>query len=720
MKRNIYLYIILFVTGIISNGSVYAQKPGVKPVAKPTAVPKATPVKPIKGKMYVTFSATKKDILLRWAPADVLLWGECNKYGYALEKFTIVQEGKVLQKFIPHPKQLFKPKPLKDWEAIASTNDYAAVLAQALYGDDFDVEMSSGNAASGTGSIINQTENKKQRFATALYAADLSFDAAVFAGLAYRDTKVINGEKYFYRIYPLIPAGSLVKGDTAMLYAGLDDYKALPRPSDIIAAFQDKSAMLQWDYDKYKESYTSYLVERSADGGKTFVPASDKPITSLVNSADGEERSMYFLDTLISNDTVYMYRIAGVSLFGEKGPYSKSISGKGKRILSFLPEITGINHPANTEDYHLIWQMADDSAAQFVKHFQLNRADAIDGPYEVVTKTIDPSLRTIKLEQLSASNYYTLTAQPIDGLPSTSVPFLVQPDDSTAPATPVHVKAIIDTAGVVTISWDANIEPDLAGYRIYKTNMNGHELVPLFDSIWAGTSITDTVNLKNLNRKVFYAVKAADWRSNESPFSPLIEVKKPDQIPPSQPVMANFEILEKGIKIKWIGSPEEDVQVHRLYKRTTDNSNWQLLKSFDGNTISELVDEQCKEGQPYSYTVIAMDSAGLESLPAIPLTATMPEKRIKTAFKKLEAEVDREGRKIVLSWQQMQGISGVKQFELYRGEEKKQMNLYQILEKGLSSYTDTDLQVNSKYKYGIRVVFENGMYSDFIIKNVTY
>jgi uncharacterized protein len=709
----LYLHIIFLFACVVSNtaGVAFSQKPV-------TAV-KQTPVKAVKGKVYAAFSATKKEILLRWAPSDVLLWGECNKYGYAFEKYTIVKDGKVLSKFIANGKQVFKPKPLNDWQQIVDSNDYAAVMAQALYGDDFDVEMSANNTGAAA-SIINQTEQKKQRFSMALYAADLSFDAAQMAGLAYRDTKAVSGEKYFYRIYPLIPPGSLVKADTAMLYAGLDDYKPLPKPSDIIAEFHDKNALLQWDFAKYKESYTSYIVERSADGGKTFAPVSDKPVTTLVNSKEGDDQSMYFIDSLISNDTVYAYRIAGLSLFGEKGPYSKPVSGKGKKILLFTPEITGINHPANTEEYHLLWQMADDSAAKFVKHFQLNRADVIDGPYEIVAKNIEPVTRTMKLEKLSASNYYTITTYPIDGLPSTSVPYLVQPDDSTAPATPAYVKAMIDSAGVVTISWDANTEPDLAGYRIYKTNLNGHELVPLFDSVWAGTSITDTVNLKNLNRKVYYAVKAADQRSNESPFSPLIEVKKPDLVPPSQPVMADFEIQEKGIKIKWIGSPDEDVQAHRLYKRTQDNSNWQLLKTFDRNIISELLDEQCKEGQPYSYTVIAVDSAGLESQPAIPLTATMPEKRVKTAFKKLEAEVDRDARKIMLTWQQVPGIAGVKQFELYRGEEKKQMNLYQILEKGLSSFTDTDLQVNSKYKYGIRVVFENGMYSDFIIKNVTY
>src|SRR5690606_14306047 len=97
----------------------------------------------------------------------------------------------------------------------------------------------------------------------------------------------------------------------------------------------DKSVMLKWDFESYAEHYTSFMIERSEDDGKTFKPVSDKPITSLNEKAEESPvGSMFYIDTLADNNTEYQYRIAGVSLFGETGPYSKIVKGRGKTILA--------------------------------------------------------------------------------------------------------------------------------------------------------------------------------------------------------------------------------------------------------------------------------------------------------------------------------------------------------------------------------------------------
>jgi uncharacterized protein len=668
-------------------------------------------------KMFSVSRATKNEILIRWALADEGAWAQANKYGYALERYTVVKDGKVLDKFErSQAKIIFKPRPVNEWDSVMDKNDYAAVLAQSIYGDDFDVEMTNSD---GVAQIINETEKLKQRYNMAMYAADHSFDAAEFAGLGWKDKNVKPGDKYFYRIYSLIPK-EIRKTDTALLYVGLEDYKPLPKPSEILTEFSDKMALLKWDFDSFKEYYTSYIIERSDDGGKTFKNISDKPVTSLNDTKDNTAPgSMLFIDSLANNDIQYQYRIAGISLFGDTGPYSEIVKGKGKVALALTPNIKNVTQNEKGE-IKLNWEFAD-SLNSLVKEFRINHAPTVEGPYRTVRQNINVTTRSIDVDNISASNYYTITAISKEGEERTSLPYLVQPEDSIAPAMPVGLRAVIDSNGIVSLSWKANQEKDMAGYRILKTNVKGQELVPLFDSLWYQTEYKDTVNIKSLNNKIYYTVRAVDGHYNQSGFAQLIEVKIPDVIPPSQPVLGSYDITEKGIKLSWINSSDEDVAQHKIYRKIYgENGDWQLLQSVTDKKKQDFIDEKYAEGKTYSYTIIAEDSSKLESAPAVPLTISIPEKRIKEAVTKLNVEVDRDNRAIAINWQKTKESKNIRQFEIYRGEDRQPMSLYQEINTEVQSFTDKELRVNTTYKYGIRAVYTNGGYSDFVTKTVIY
>jgi uncharacterized protein len=695
---------------------------GIGQQKKPVAKPKPSVVTPsplAASKLFAVARPTKKEILIRWAPADEMTWEAGNKYGYIIEKYVITQNGQ-LQKNIslPTSKKLIKPRPIENWDSLANANDNAAVMAQALYGEDFEVEAKGGD--NGVTSIINQTEVKKQRFITAMYAADQSFITAEFGALAFTDSNVKANEKYFYRIYSAVPK-TVRKIDTALIYTGLMDYKPLPQPAEVFAEFGDKMVMLKWDYDKNKEHYTSYIIERSADNGKSFTALSDKPFSNLMeNKNENIPASIYFMDSLPDNIQEFQYRVAGVSLFGDTGPYSNISKGKGKYSLIFTPAITGVDMQDNGQ-YLLNWEI-EDSAALLVREFQINQAETIDGPFLPVVKNLAPDVRVSKINNLEATNYFTVTAISVEGEQKSSAPFLLQPEDSIPPAIPADFQASIDSAGKVTLTWKANTEKDLAGYRVFRTNLVNNELMPITDSVWLENTFIDSVNLKSLNRKIYYTIRAVDRRANESPYAQLIQLTKPDIIPPSSPVMAGYEIKEEGIKIMWVNSSSEDVASHTIYRKenSANNAQWELVGVVKEKTSNELLDKKCEEGHTYSYTVIATDSAMLESTPVLPLTVTMVEKRVKKAFKQMEANVDRDNRIIVLNWQALPVNKKIKYYELYRGEGKKAINLYQQLSPAIVTFTDKQLQVNTIYKYGLRAVYEDGKNSDFIIQNVTY
>jgi uncharacterized protein len=707
--KSIRLICCLLVTaGLLTKG--YAQQ---KPAGK-------LPPKPgiRKARLMVAARATKDQIILRWAPDDELAWKQANQYGYMVERFTVSRNDTMLKKIERVASRgLIKPAPLAKWDSIANKNDYAAVIAQAIYGDDFDVSVSDNQ---GVAKFINETEQLKQRYSMSLYAADLSFDAARYAGLAWVDKQVKPNEKYLYRVYTVVPKTRIII-DTALVYIGLADYKPLPKPSDIYADFGDKNVILSWDFDSYVDYYNSYYVERSADSGKTFSRVTDLPLTKLnkKDSSRTEPGIVLFIDSLADNKINYQYRISGVSPFGETGPYSEVIEGKGRTLLAGTPHITG----AGIDDkgkIELNW-FFEDSLNALIKGFELKASEKIDGEYKTVKDSIAPGERKAVLNDLPPSAYLMVTAIPLEGEARTSYPYLVQPEDSLAPAIPQDFTGSIDTTGVVTLKWKENTEKDLLGYKIFRTYVKGNEYSTVIDSVWYQSEYRDTLALKNLNHKVYYTVTALDKRYNQSPFAPEVEIEKPDVIPPSQPVFSSYELKENELLLQWINSSDPDVATNSLYRReiiSDSATGWQKILEVKNNSVQQYTDKLALTDRTYAYTLIAKDSAGLESPPASPLTLFVPTPRQKDAIRKLELEADRDKREITINWES--AGSNVIQFELYRAEDKDAMNLYKVLNADEKTFTDKELRVNTTYKYAVRAIYKDGKYSDFKMKNIIY
>jgi len=89
----------------------------------------------------------------------------------------------------------------------------------------------------------------------------------------------------------------------------------------------------------------------------------------------------------------------------------------------------------------------------------------------------------------------------------------------------------------VTLQWDANSEPDLAGYKIYQADRNGN-----VTGAWAeiDTSVTNTYTVTGIDLAQNYAwlVTAIDTQDNESFVSNMVELY--DRTSPGPP--ANLEI----------------------------------------------------------------------------------------------------------------------------------------------------------------------------------
>lgn len=688
-----YIIALLF----LGYNTSYSQKNTIKE--------KAIPEK--ESSIQVIVRVQKDKILLRWASSDALAWKKLNKYGYQLERYTVTRDNKTLA----NPEKVIlakelKPEPIENWEKMIDENDNAAIIAQALYGETFGIE-----GVNQLQSIVNLSEENEQRFTFSLFAADKDFEMAKKAGWGFEDKTALKNEKYLYRVSSNVPKEELdIK--YGGVFVGLKEYEDLPKPIDFTAHFADRSAMLSWNFKILAHAYGSYYVERSLDKIH-FERITNKPYTSM-NQENENNNRIFYVDS-IANSKQYSYRIQGISAFGELGPYSEIVSGSGKSVLKFVPHLT-VKDFKDDKTVTLTW-VFDAEGDSEISGFELNRSDADDDKYTTVIKNIPPKNRTVTYDKLASTNYFTITALGKQGSKRTSFPMLVQPVDSIPPVKPVNLKGVIDSLGVVKLSWDANKEKDLMGYRIYKAYNPNEEFSQLTVSPNVNNKYEDNVIIKSLNSKVYYKIIAVDTHYNMSPFSEVLIVKKPDVIPPTSPIFTNYEIKEGIVLLEWINSQSEDAVSHQLYRKENEQKDWQLILDTK-EKLETYQDKNITEGGTYRYAIYAKDESHLVSNPSPEVAVFVPVSSVMPAIKGFYAQPNTISNSIDLSWEYK--ATGVESFEIYKATAEEPLQLMQMVTAQTKKLSDTNITINTTYKYAIRALFADGRISKMAFFDIKF
>ncbi|MTK54367.1 hypothetical protein [Paludibacter sp.] len=641
-------------------------------------------------------------IRLRWGLNNPSLWKLSNSCGYVIERYTVSRNGQLLS--TPEKRRLttipLKPLPLKEWESICQTDNNAAILAQGIYGEDFDVSATSGKLEK----IVTKSNNLTQRHTFSLMAADGSFKAACMAALGYVDSAIHKGEKYLYKIYPAIPKGKL-QCDTALVYIGSDDPASLPKPADIYAAYGDKTVLLSWDTKSLRSFYSSYRVERSSDG-VTFNPLSNLPFSTLNDNEKQETGRSFYMDT-IQNNQVFHYRVKGVTPFGDMGPPSEVVAGSGRTMMAFAPNIKDADI-VNDSTVVLTWEFPEEGVA-VVDHFELCRSiNNVENSFQTVVPKIDVSQRKIRFSPLSPSNYFIVVAVDKQGNKRSSFPFLVQPVDSIPPAIPTGLTAQIDSLGKVTLTWKANRESDLKGYLIFKSN-NKKEEPSLVDSkLTFNCLFQEKVDLNTLNGSIYYSVAAIDRRMNQSKPSPPIEVTKPDKIPPTTPFLTECRITDKGnILLSWINSSSEDVASHLLLRKTEKDSVWTTIARITDLHTTAFEDTlSSPNGKALYYSLCALDkSRNLSDFSPV-LKIISPQRNFAPQIKNLRADIDRNKNSITVSWRIIG--SGIEEYTIYKAKNNEPYTTWKTLSGNQLFVTDAEISVGNTYHYALRSTLQGG------------
>ena len=664
-------------------------------------------------KVQVIARSLEDKVFLRWAVDQPYEWQQANTFGFLVERITITRNGEEVQPLerIMLTSEPLKPKPLEEWESLATQNQNAAVVAQALYGESFEVDV----PGSAKGQIMAINKELEQRFTFALIGADQSFETAKLAGWGLVDDTVEKGESYLYKISVAIPLETDLTIENGAADASPDYFRPLPKPIGLVAVFNDKSVLLNWDFGSLQEYYISYLVERSEDNSN-FTQLNGQPLFKADKENNQSTPSIFYTDSIVNNKK-YFYRVRGVSSFGEIGPPSEIIEGMGSNSIKFTPRIFRKEIPDDNTAI-LFWEFPEEANEQ-IHGFELRRSNKVDGQYETVLSDIPSTTRKTTYKNLKRINYFTIVAKAKNNTESVSYAAIVQPVDSIPPGPPKGLIGIADTTGIVKLEWIPNLEADLSGYRIFRSSNASNEFSEVTNSDIKNNEYSDTLNL-SLNKKVFYKIKSMDQRYNASSFSEVLELELPIMIPPSPPVIQDYQVKNDSILITWIPSSNGDVTAHNVYRKNIAESEspWELIGEIEDNSEHTFIDTDQKARGTYNYTVLAKSKSGLESSPSQPVQVNFSGSKLNEQITRFSGLPNRELRYISLTWKAKN--MGVSEFLLFRGTKGEGLKLFKTLDGKRTSYSDYELEINSQYIYGIQAIFKSGDQSLIQKIEVTY
>ncbi len=646
-------------------------------------------------------------ILLRWAPTDYFAWKSGNANGYMLKRYTIIRDSSLVT--TPAPVVLdsnIKPLPLNAWEPLVKQNKHAALAAQALYGESFEVGLD--EQVSAMHQAYLKAEEQKQRFSFALYAADISPVTARAMGLMYIDTTARANEKYLYRI---IMKGQEAQGsfDSASVFTGISEYSPLPKPAEFDVEYADRTALIRWNKYVHNDVYISWEIERS-DDGEHYHPL-EKGNMLPFEKESGRNEYAYAVDSLPANATTYYYRIRGITSFGETGPWSEPAHGQGITRIKGAPHITQYND--TEEGVTLFWDFPAEYEST-IEGFNIMRSVHDRKGFKPLATGLRPGARSFTDKAPLYTGYYKIIAYRDTVASKASHPYLVQLTDSIPPHKPRKLAGKVDTQYIARLEWEPNTDNDLLGYIVFRSQSGNDEYTRLTSRHVAQHAYTDTLNKKNLNSRVFYKIAALDERYNQSVFSDAVEISKPDMIPPANPVFKAVKPTGRGIELTWLQSSSPDCKTYVLYRKQAADTAWQQISEHRHNTKAqqaEYTDAGAEPGKTVHYKLTAFDEAGNASGPVYSIKTQALKTTRAQGIGRISKTLDMKHGLVRIKWKQPDGL--VKGYQVYKKDNERPYRLYQSVQGTENVFNDRGLKAGNTYTYRIQVVYEDGSTSGF-------
>ncbi|MCG8696504.1 MAG: fibronectin type III domain-containing protein, partial [Bacteroidales bacterium] len=335
-----------------------------------------------------------------------------------------------------------------------------------------------------------------------------------------------------------------------------------------------------------------------------------------------------------------------------------------------------------------------------VKAFQVVRGTTDKGPFEPVSKELDIDVYEYYDLMPIPTAYYKVRAIDKHGSMAYSVPVLTQLTDSIPPSPPTGLKGIVDSLGIVKVTWNANEEDDIYGYRIYRANAAHEEYSQLTVAPVLENQFTDTISLKTLTKNIFYKVMAIDKRQNYSKFSKPVKIQRPDIVPPSAPRIVNMDQQTDKVCFRVIPSASSDVKEYILQRKENNEDNWNIVERYNTPIDSLVCNMDIPQKGKYSYTLQAIDSSGLFSEVTQELSVVFNESNC-LQINNLQAKSNPSEQHVKLSWE-LPACANT--YVIYKGTQQRPLTMYKRTDNNTPEFIDKQVSPGDSLNYVIKAI----------------
>ena len=170
------------------------------------------------------------------------------------------------------------------------------------------------------------------------------------------------------------------------------------------------------------------------------------------------------------------------------------------------------------------------------------------------------------------------------------------------PPEPPTLRANPHVTGGIALRWSQNVEPDLAGYNLYRSRsadgryskLNRRLILEPFHLQWDTTAASEGV---------FYRVSAVDRMGNESALSAPASAQ-----PPSPPGFVEAAVEGVAVRLRWEESRDSDFDSYTIYRGTEPEGPFAEIVAV--LLHNEYRDTGVRPGGAYHYVVSAWDRSG--------------------------------------------------------------------------------------------------------------
>ncbi|GAO30094.1 large repetitive protein [Geofilum rubicundum JCM 15548] len=604
-----------------------------------------------------------------------------------------LQRGLVLERAVGNGEfeelALLQPYSDQQWEtAIAAaetdseTQDYLDLAYHFLQSA---TTPSGGNFSfeEGISEMRQQRADEDFEYAVFVLSAVREAQVAEALALSYTDSDVQPGATYTYRVRPVEEHPLYRVNPAPFTMEAVVDNEAYQ--NEVYVYEGDTELNFAWEET---EHLSGYFVERRAPGETDFTPLNEAPLYNLSGQLNYENaRGSYREEDLVNYQT-YTYRFYASNLYGERVLVDEVKAMPRDRTPPEQPYLEKPEHVAPREVL-VKWQM-NENPAEDLMGFAVARSDAPEGDFRLLHNELLPAAtRTFTDTSFveGARNYYVVQAVDTAFNVSSSFPVAVTLIDTVPPVQPIIESGVIDSLGVVTLTMTQNPERDLMGYRIFRANDPEHEFSVIregfleIDSMEQQVQLvfTDTVTLNSLTPAIYYRARALDFNHNQSEFSDILRVERPDTIAPTTPVFKRLVNSTDQIDLYFALSESEDVVEQILYRKTSIEAPWMAYATIAAPQ-TQFTDTEVEQGTTYYYSMRARDNSGNFSTYAHPVFGKAYDNGVREVVSDLTL-TEEEGT-ITLNWA-YEGMNEDTFFVIYRTDNQGRLKTHRRAE-GLS------------------------------------